>query len=163
MPSGSKRLPKRFQTHKWLAVLSAGGVFRRRVRCKVASKQPLAVAATSPFPSIRLLASCWSSFPKTTQGRWTRSTAAAASQSRLGTASSPCPEPRAVPSLCCRSRTRLLTLRIGNALPNERCAPTRRIRSRDVLRHVGGMHRVTIERGCPIARPTVGQLRRGAC
>ena len=35
---------------------------------------------------------------RTTQSRWARSTAAAASQGRLGTASSPGPEPRAVPS-----------------------------------------------------------------
>ena len=37
-------------------------------------------------------------FPRTTQSSWARSTAAAASQGRLGTASSPGPEPRAVPS-----------------------------------------------------------------
>ena len=38
----------------------AADVFRRRVR-RMSLQPPLAVAATSPFPSIRLLASCWSS------------------------------------------------------------------------------------------------------
>ncbi len=38
----------------------AADVFRRHVRRR-SLQPPLAVAATSPFPSIRLLASCWSS------------------------------------------------------------------------------------------------------
>ena len=38
----------------------AADVFRRRVRRR-SLQPPLAVAATSPFPSIRLLASCWAS------------------------------------------------------------------------------------------------------
>jgi hypothetical protein len=41
LPSGSKRLPKRFQTQKCLTVLSGGGAFRRRVRSRSLPNSPL--------------------------------------------------------------------------------------------------------------------------
>ena len=95
---------------------------------------------------------------KPTKACWTRSTAAAASQGRLGAASPPCPEPRAVPSPCCRNRERLSTLRTGSAFADGamRSYPSHSA-SRSPPDRVGAVHRVKIERGCRIVRLTVGQ------
>ncbi len=61
---------------------------------------------------------------RTTQSRCARSTAAAASHGRLGTASPPCPEPRAVPSpLRSESHATCDATHRQCALPTERCAP----------------------------------------
>jgi hypothetical protein len=67
---------------------------------------------------------------RTTQSRWARSTAAAASQGRLGTASSPGPEPRAVPSplrsephATCDATNRHVPCRLNGALPQPPAHP----------------------------------------
>ena len=129
------------------------------------------VAGRSNHPSLSLrrlrfrLFASWPSVGRAvrrpTQRRWARSTAAAASQGRLGAASSPCPEPRAVPprpSPCCRNRERLSTLRTGSAFADGamRSYPSHSA-SRSPPDRVGAVHRVKIERGCRIVRLTVGQ------
>ena len=69
-----------------------------------------------------------------------------------------CPEPRAVPSPCCRNRERLSTLRTGSAFADGamRSYPSHSA-SRSPPDRVGAVHRVKIERGCRIVRLTVGQ------
>ncbi len=57
-----QRISKANDAH-FRAFAPCGGCFRRRVRRR-SLQPPLAVAATSPFPSIRLLASCWASCSK---------------------------------------------------------------------------------------------------
>ena len=67
---------------------------------------------------------------RTTQSRCARSTAAAASHGRLGTASPPCPEPRAVPSplrsephATCDATHRHVPCRLNGALPHPPAHP----------------------------------------
>ena len=98
------------------------------------------VAGRSNHPSLSLrclrfhLFASWPpvapSVSRTTQSRWARSTAAAAPQGRLGTASSPGPEPRAVPSplrsephATCDATNRPVPCRLNGALPQPPAHP----------------------------------------
>ena len=89
---------------------------------------------------------------RTTQSRWARSTAAAAPQGRLGTASSPGPEPRAVPSplrlephATCDATNRHVPCRLNGALPQPPAHP----------RHVSRVEMPVAARATlPTARPS---------
>ena len=98
------------------------------------------VAGRSNHPSLslrRLHFHLFASWPpvgrallRTTHSRWARSTAAAASQGRLGTASSPGPEPRAVPSplrsephATCDATNWPVPCRLNGALPQPPAHP----------------------------------------
>jgi hypothetical protein len=101
-------------------------VFRRRVRRR-SLQPPLAVAATSPFPSIRLLASCWASLSENDTKQLGAFHGVPRQPQRPQAASAlrlpPVPSQGLSRRRCGRSRTQPVTLRIGIALLTERCAP----------------------------------------
>ena len=141
-----------------LRVLSGGGVFPAARASQAAPNNPSLSLRRLHFHLFAFWPPVGRVLRKPTKACWTRSTAAAASQGRLGAASPPCPEPRAVPSPCCRNRERLSTLRTGNALADGtmRSCPSHSA-SRTAPDRVGAVHRVTMERGCRLVRLIVGQ------